>query len=107
MFLGGLSATEQHKDRLSEKDLRVLIATAQTPEQHLQLARHYRAESNEYLKRQKQHEADADSYGRTPSRYHPTASQHCRERAYHDGESAKNALALAEMHEAMAREGAK
>jgi hypothetical protein len=59
---------------------------------------------------QKQHESYAKKYDANPQMYpskYPTAAQHCREWAYNDGQSAKKAFALAEMHPAMARDAAK
>ena len=99
-----------HNDKLDKKELKSLIATAKTPEEHLRLAAHYRAEANDYLARQKQHEADEKEYNSNPRKYstkYPTPAQHCRDWAYNDGQSAKKALALAEMHEAMARDAAR
>ena len=111
MFFGSFSASgQEHKDKLGKKELKVLIATAKTPEEHLRLAAHYRAEANEYLARQKQHEADEKEYNSNPRKYptkYPTPAQHCRDWAYNDGQSARNALALAEIHEAMAQDAAK
>lgn len=104
------SAGQQQKEKLSKKELKTLIATARTPEDHLRLAAYYRAQANEYFARQKQHQADAEVYDSNPSQY-PTkpisAGQHCRDWAGNDGRSAKQALALAEMHEAMARTAAR
>lgn len=100
----------QPQEKLSKKELKTLIATAKAPEDHLRLAAYYRAQANDYLARKKQHEADAAVYDSNPSQY-PTkpisAGQHCRDWAGNDGRSAKQALALAEMHEAMARDAAK
>ena len=104
------SVGQQQKEKLSKQQLKTLIATAKTPEDHLRLAAYYRAQENDYLARQKQHKADAEMYDSNPRQYpskYPTAGQHCRDWAYNDGQSAKKALALAEMHEAMARDAAK
>lgn len=107
---GPSPAAGQQQKKMSNKELKSLIATAKTPEDHLRLAAYYRAQANDYLARQKQHEADAEMYESNPRQYpskYPTAGQHCRDWARNDGESAKQALTLAEMHEAMAREAAK
>jgi len=107
---GPLPAAGQQQEKLSKKELKSLIATAKTSEDHLRLAAYYRAQANDYLARQKQHEADAEMYDSNPRQYpskYPTAGQHCRDWARNDGQSARQALALAEMHEAMAREAAK
>lgn len=104
-----LPAASQQQEKLSKKELKTLIATAKAPEDHLRLAAYYRAQANDYLGRQKQHQADAEVYEsnpRYPTKY-PSASKHCRDWAYNDGQSAKQALALAEMHETMAREATK
>ena len=110
MFFGSFSASgQEHKDKLGKTELKSLIATAKTPEEHLRLAAHYRAVANDYLARQKEHLADAKEYESNPRKYptKPPPAQHCRDWAYNDGQSAKKALALAEMHEAMARDAAK
>ncbi len=111
MFFGSfLASGQEHKDRLNKKELKELIATAQTPEEHLRVAGHYRAEANDYLTHQKQHEADEKEYNANPQKYpakYPTPAQHCRDWAYNDGQSARKALTLAEMHETTAKEAAK
>ena len=110
LLFSPVPAAGQQQEKLSKKELKTLIATAKTPEDHLRLAAYYRAQANDYLARKKQHEADAEVYDSNPSQY-PTkpisAGQHCRDWAGMDGRSAKQELALAEMHEAMAREAAK
>ena len=54
LFCGSaLASGQEHKDKLSKKELKALIATAKNPEEHLRLAAHYRAEANEYPARQK------------------------------------------------------
>lgn len=111
MLLGSFSASgQEQKDKLSKKELKALIATAKTPEDHFRIAAYYRAQANDYLARQKEHLADEEEYNSNPQKYptkYPTPAQHCRDWAYNDGQSAKKALALAEMHEAMARDAAK
>jgi hypothetical protein len=101
---------QEHQEKLGKKELKSLIAKAKSAEDHLRLAAHYRAEANEYLVRQKQHLEDEKEYNQNPQKYptkYPTPAQHCRDWAYNDGQAAKKALALAEMHEAMARDAAK
>ncbi len=110
VLAGPPAAFAQQQQKLSKNELKTLIATAKTPEDHLRLAAYYRDQANDYLARQKQHEADAVVYDSNPRQYpskYPTAGQHCREWARNDGQSARQALALAEIHEAMAREAAK
>ncbi len=104
-----MASGQEHNDRLNKKELKSLIATAQTPEEHLRLAGHYRAEANDYLARQRQHEADEKEYNGSPQKYpakYPIPAQRCRDWAYNDGQSARKSLTLAEMHEAMAKEAA-
>jgi hypothetical protein len=60
LMLAGSAAVpgQEHKEKLSKKELKALISTAKTPEDHLRVAAHYRAEDNEYLARQKEHLED-------------------------------------------------
>lgn len=95
------------QEKLSKNELKTLIATAKTSEDHLRIANYYRAQARDYLARQKQHQQDEQEYNAHPQMYktkHPSAAQHCRDWAYNDGQSAKKAIALAEMHEKMARD---
>lgn len=110
LFASSPSVGQQQKGKLSKVELKTLIAAAKTPEDHLRIAAYYRAQANEYLARQKEHLADEEEYNSNPQKYstkYPTPAQHCRDWAYNDGQSAEKALALAEMHEAMARDAAK
>lgn len=94
---------------LSKKELKTLVASATTSEDHLRIAAYYRSQKQHYLARQKEHEAEEKEYINNPMRYPSKLgfAEHCREWAYLDGQSAQKALALAELHERMALEAAK
>ncbi len=97
---------------MSKRELKALLASAKTPEEHMRLAAYYRAEAERLKAKQQQHENEAAEYYRNPSRYpvpkYPTYGQHCRDLAHNYGKGAQKAQALAIAHEAMAaaaREG--
>jgi hypothetical protein len=94
------------QQRLTKKEVKSLIATATTSEDHLRIASYYRGVAQRYLARQKEHEAEEKEYRSNPRAYPSKLglAEHCRQWAYLDGQSAQKALALAESHEKMARE---
>lgn len=108
-FLCSLSTVGQEQQKLSKKELKTLIATATTAEDHLRIAKYYRRQEQLYLASQKEHEAEEKDYINNRQRYsakYPFGAAHCRQWAYNDGQSAKQARALAELHERMAKEAA-
>lgn len=91
--------------RLSKKELKALVATAQTPADHQKLALHYRAEASRLAAESKEHEELAAAYAKSPSAHDvkhpnspPTAS-HCRTLAASYAKAAKDAEAIALAHE--------
>jgi hypothetical protein len=92
--------------KLSKKELRVLIATARTPEDHERIATHYRAEAERLREKQRDHEEELAAYLKNPSSHPspkwPTLDQHCRQLAYYYGKAAEKTLVLADLHDRMA-----
>ncbi len=101
------TATVQQAQKLSKKELRVLIANARTPEDHERIATHYRAEAERLRTKQREHEEELAAYLKNPSSHPspkwPTLDQHCRQLAYYYGKASEKALALADLHDQMAR----
>lgn len=101
------TATVQQTQKLSKRELRVLIANARTPEDHEMAATHYRAEAERLRAKQREHEEELAAYLKNPSSHPspkwPTLDQHCRQLAYYYGKASEKALALAALHDQMAR----
>lgn len=89
--------------RMNKKQLKTLIASAKTPDDHMRLAAYYRGEADRLKTQQKEHEEEAAEYYKDPSRHpipkYPTLGQHCRDLAYYYGKGAESALALASAHD--------
>jgi len=101
-------ATAQSATRLTKKELRDLIMTAKTKEEHQRIADHYKAEADRLIEEAKDHEEMAEIYRKNPpslASKHPGAIgyQHCRGIAERLRQAAEKTRALANMHEAMAK----
>jgi hypothetical protein len=92
----------------TKKEVKQLIATAKTREDHLRVAAYYRLEAQRLEAEAKDHQEMGDAYFRDPVRQpvpkHPTMGEHCRDLSGHYQAAMKKALALAELHEQMAKE---
>jgi hypothetical protein len=102
-----LAQPSGQQSKLSRKELKALIATAQTPFDHQRIAVYYRAEAEHLKAKQREHEEDLAEYYKNPSRYpskYPTMGDHCRSLAEYYEMAAKKALVLADMHEKLTRE---
>ena len=53
-------------EKLSKSELRSLIATATTPEQHMRLAKYYEAKAQHYLTESYEHQEMAEQFKRNP-----------------------------------------
>ena len=53
-------------EKLSNSELRSLIATATTPEQHMRLAQYYEAKAQHYLAESYEHQEMAEQFKRNP-----------------------------------------
>ncbi len=110
IFLVGLvslSGNAQQIRRPTKKDVKALIASAKTPADHEKLAAYYRDEAESLKTKQREHEEELQEYYKhssgSSSKY-PTMGDHCRSLAGLYGMAAQKALALAEMHEQMAKD---
>jgi hypothetical protein len=106
----GASAVEP-KPVMSKKEVKALIQTAKTPEDHMKLARYYHYEANQLEAEVKDHEEMAKEYfrvpGSRPTLKYPSMSAHCRDLSAYYAQAAKKAEQMAVMHEEMAKDAAK
>jgi len=96
---------------LSKKEVKALIASAKTKEDHLKLAEFYKTEVARLQAEATDHDEMAEMYRKNPSPLavkHPEAigEGHCKEIARRFRESASKAQELATMHEEMAKTAA-
>ncbi|MGA7791898.1 MAG: hypothetical protein WCA19_02590 [Candidatus Acidiferrales bacterium] len=103
----------KNKSALSKKELKVLLRTAKEPPEHRKIADYYRQEAQRLTADAKEHTELAEIYAKNPpfpameakhgSSFGQGAS-HCRLWAQLDAEQAKEAEALALLHEDMAKQ---
>lgn len=100
--------TAGSKPTLAKKELKALIASAKTKEDHQKLADYYKAETERLDTEAKDHDEMAEAYKQSPNPMaakHPEAlgEGHCHEMARRFREAATQAKELAAMHEEMAK----
>ena len=95
----------------TKKELKTLLKTAKEPPEHLRIAEYYRHQAAKLRADAREHAELAETYAKNP----PFAAMavkndafgqgavHCRKWAELDAEQAKEADALAQMHEDMAK----
>ena len=92
----------------THKQLLWLIAHAETPSEHEQLATYYRQQAQRLLRQAKEHQEMAAAYPHLNTSKHPgvrsLAAHHCEDWADLYAKQAKDAEALAAVHERMAKE---
>lgn len=94
---------------LSKAELKKLIATASTPQDHERIAKHFDAKAAQLDQEAAEHEALAAEYTRNPTGHqlkHPMSGQtaeHCKLFAAKFREAAKEARQLAADHREMAK----
>ena len=96
------------KPSLSKKDVKALIASAKTKEDHLKLADYYKGEAARLEAEATDHDEMGEMYRKNPTPLavkHPEAigEGHCKEIARRFRESATKTQELAAMHEEMAK----
>lgn len=104
-----LGAADNHP-QLSHRKLKELIENAKTPEDHKRLASYYHDEASRLLQRSKEEEEMAAFYDAHPLQWNAwknhmlgKASTHCLRLAKLYAKQAKEAAALALIHERMAK----
>ncbi len=96
---------------ITKKEFKTLLKTAKEPVEHRKIAAYYRQEAARLTASAKEHEDLAAIYQKNPpfpamEAKHGTSVEgapHCKRWAELDTEQAKEATALADMHEAMAK----
>jgi hypothetical protein len=108
---GRAAAAEQQKGILSNKQVRELVAKANSPADHTKLARHYTAMAEKHEAEAKEHAALAAEYRKNPRASEvkrpmaPDTASHCEYYAEHCRKAAAEMRAMAKAHEDMARTG--
>lgn len=106
IVVAALSFGAEEFNHLKRRELKTLLATASTPEDHHRLAEHYRCEAAKFKSKQAAHESEAEEYYRNPARYpvpkYPTMGQHCRDLAWYYGKKAAEATIRAELQDGLA-----
>lgn len=99
-------SAQESTARLSRKELKDLIANARTAADHQKLAAHFRSEQARHEEERTEHEELRKEYERNstrdPSKF-PTMGDHRRSLAQSAALSAKQAQAMAAIHEELAR----
>ncbi len=105
-------ASAAQTKHLSKKEVVALIETAKTPEDHLQLARYYKAEADRLEAEAKDHEELAAAYRKSTmsqaaamkNPMAPNTAAHCEYFAKSVREAASAAREMAASHEQMAKD---
>ena len=106
---GQAAAVEPKSGELTSKEVKTLVATANTPAEHMKLAGHYSALAAKHEAEAQEHEALAEQYTKNPTGHeqkHPMSGQtaaHCKLFAEHCHSAAKEMKAMAAAHEDMAK----
>ena len=96
---------QKSSDRLTNKQVKELVATAKTPADHVKLQKHFLAVAAKYEADAGVHAAEAEVYRKNPALTHDrTVGGHCERLAEVKREAAKEARDLAAAHEHMAAE---
>jgi hypothetical protein len=100
-----MSAGES-KINLTKKQLKILIATARTPDDHLKLARHYDEQAANLLAEATDHDEMAAAYRKNPmntgSKFITSTVGHCEYFANAEREKAEKMKEIAAEHRAIA-----
>ena len=110
-----VSMASNDKPVISKREFKVLLRTAKEPPEHQKIAQYYRQEAQRLTASSKEHEEMAEIYAKNPpfpamEAKHGDAfgqgASHCRKWAQLIAEQAKEAEALAALHEDMAKAAA-
>jgi hypothetical protein len=103
-FSVSMSAATPKVD-LSKKQVKVLTATAKTPEDHLKLAQYYDQRAELLLAKSKEHEEMAEASRKNPmsgGKFFPMSVGHCESTAKSYRQDAQKMKEVADEHRAMA-----
>jgi len=104
--LGPQAAQIPAKPSMTKKEVKQLIATAESAEDHLRIAAYYAEEANRLDEKKKEHTEMGAEYDKNPQRYPSKLAlgQHCRNLAGYYASAEEKALELAAAHEEMAKQ---
>ncbi len=105
VFLAAGNTAAGQRPSLSKKEVKTLIASAKTKEDHLKLADYYNAQTVRLEAEAKEHDAMAEFYRQNPPRttkFQVFSEEHFKEIARRFRESAAKTQKLAAMHEELA-----
>ena len=103
-------------DKLTNKQVKELIANAKTPADHMKLAKHFEAKADDLAAESQKHTQLADQYRHshvlasdehTPTNYYADEAEHCARLASKLSEAADAARDLARDHEKVAQQTSK
>ena len=103
------NAAEHPNAILSKKEVKQLVKNANTPADHMKLAKHYNALAEKHQAEAAEHAALAAEYAKRPQGYStkvpmmPNSVEHCRYYAEHCRKTAERMHVLAREHEDMAK----
>lgn len=104
------TSSAQASKPITKKELKVLLKTAKEPAEHRKIAEYYRQQAQKLTAESKEHAELAEIYAKNPFTASVTkhsafgqGATHCRKLAELDTEQAKEADALAALHEDMAK----
>ncbi len=109
-FVPLATAAAKNNPVLSKKELKVLLKTAKEPAEHRKIAEYYRQEAQRLTAESEYHAEMGEIYKNRPLTFeakHPYGTvglSHCRYWAELDAKQAKEAEALATLHEDMAKQ---
>lgn len=106
LFVVGQQALKAPSEpSLTKKELKQLIATAKSPEDHRRIAAYYEEEARKLGEKKKEHTEMGAEYDRNPQRYPSKLAlgQHCRNLSGYYGLAEQKTLELARMHNEIAR----
>jgi len=104
--MGSVTQAAEPTKELTRAEVKSLIQSAKTHDDHLQLAAYYRGEATKLEADANDHVEMGAAYEKNKMGYSakfPTMDNHCKTWAKMNRESAKSAAKMAEMHEEMAK----
>lgn len=102
------STAQGQPEKLNKQQLNSLIATAQTPEEHLRIAKYFDSQAQDYLAQAKEHEAMIASYKANSSlstnKNYASTIGHCEYFVKTFRQMAAKSIELARLHTQMAKD---
>ena len=92
---------------LTKQQVKELIKTAKTPEEHMKLAQYYRYEADKFKSEAQEHKEMSAEYAGRPFPKGRPMSEHCNDVSGYLTRAAEKAERMATMHEEMAKSAEK